>query len=794
MGKWVWRLFLLIVVALVVGAGFGYQQLKASLPQLEGSISLANLDNPVQIDRDAQGLVSIVAQSRRDAYVALGLLHAQERFFQMDLSRRLAAGELAELFGSAAIDSDKRMRMHQLKQTAKLAIEGWSAEKVELVEAYSAGVNQGLNQLESKPFEYWLLGQEPRAWQPEDTLLTVYAMFTDLNDEQAEYDATRSLVADYGSQQLLEYLSPAGTDWDSALDGSSFDSAQVPDESVIRLDQLSSPVAQVWEPQANILGSNSWAVAGALTSTGGAILANDMHLGLRLPNTWYRAELHYSHEGEDVSLYGVTLPGAPVVVVGSNTHVAWGFTNSYGDWSDQIVLEVDDSGENYRTSDGWRPFEVFEESIQVKGQQAQTVQLRHSHWGPVTTGLDGATVAIRWLAHFPAATNFNLADMALAKSLEQGIEVCQNSGIPPQNCLVVDEQGRIGWTLGGKMPLRGRTVSNQRVPWQQAAQTWIGWLAHQDYPKMINPPEHRLWTANARMMGDGMFTQVGDGGYATGARGGQIAQRLQAQQQIDEAGMLAIALDDEALFLERWRDYLQILLQSQSSLTNQQHAIVQLLDDWSGHAAKDDAAYTVVRQFHRRYRQGLYQAVQAYLEQQAGLKFKPGQLRRLRQKEQAMWQLANVKPRHWVPAPHQSWDEWMLVLLDLAAQDLIERHGHLQAARWGQHNQLQVTHPFARLLPDWTPDLISGVLSVPTQAMAGDTDMPRVQGRRFGASQRLIVSPGNEDKAVFHMPGGQSGHPLSPFFKSGHQDWVEGRPSPLKAGTSQWQLTLVPKS
>ncbi|WP_095497870.1 penicillin acylase family protein [Paraferrimonas haliotis] len=780
------------MVALLVATAIAYRLLSSSLPTLSGNLSFDALSQPVSISRDENGLVNIDAKNRDDAMAALGFVHAQERFFQMDLSRRSASGRLSELFGERALEYDKSRRIHLLETVAQRRLASLPTDHQRMLSAYVAGVNKGLQTLKSKPFEYWLLGTEPQPWQAKDSLLVVYAMFFDLNDERANYDDSRSLLANYGSATLLNYLSPKGTDWDSALDGSSFSSATVPGDDVIDLSQSVAAAGLAYLPQQDEVGSNSWAVSGAHTQSGAAMLANDMHLGLRLPNTWFRAQLNYNRLQAPRMMVGATFPGVPAVVVGSNGQVAWGFTNAYGDWHDRIQLDINDG--YYSTLEGPKAVELVQSEIQVKGKKPVSFVVQKTHWGPIVDNADGSKSALHWLAHYEESLNLELAQMDAASSLSDAINVCQVSGVPPLNCLIADNQGDIGWTIAGKMPIRSSQDTSMTVPWQQADKLWLGWLSPQDYPKKLSPKSSKLWTANARMIGGLGYEMIGDGGYANGARGKQIQKILDSKDQFTEAELLAIALDDRALFLERWKNYLTILLKKQDSLTNQQATVLLMLDDWTGRAKRYDSAYTLVRQFHRRYRQTLYQSVQDWLAVQHQLTLDDGVLNRLRQKEQAMWQLANHKPSNWLPQEFASWDEWMLAILDEAAADLIEQHGHLQAATWGEHNRLAVEHPMASVIPSWAPEPLRRLVAAPSQTMAGDSDMPRVQGRRFGASQRLIVTPGREHEGIFHMPGGQAGHPLSPYYLKGHQDWGQGRASPLLAGESRWQLQLIPSA
>ena len=341
--KLIKRTSLAAVGLLLLGLIAGWMVLRASLPKLDGSLELSGLSTAVTVERDDMGVVTLRAGDRSDLARALGFVHAQDRFFQMDLSRRMSAGELSALFGPAALDADRANRIHRFRDVARRTFSLLDANQRQLLETYARGVNQGLAELASRPFEYWLLGVRPEPWVPEDTLLVLYSMFLDLNDGSGRQEAMRVAIREFYPPALAEFLQPAGGPWDAPLMGDPALPPPVPGPELLDLRGDLTTSTQV--PDATGLtgleqqevrapGSNNWAVAGWRSGTGRAILANDMHLGLRVPNTWYRARLKVA---DLVDVTGVTLPGVPTVVAGTNGKVAWGFTNTFGDWVDLVA-------------------------------------------------------------------------------------------------------------------------------------------------------------------------------------------------------------------------------------------------------------------------------------------------------------------------------------------------------------------------------------------------------------------------------------------------------------------------
>ncbi|MDH4260388.1 MAG: penicillin acylase family protein, partial [Gammaproteobacteria bacterium] len=338
-----------LLLLIVAGA---WLALRASLPSIDGERNLAGLSAPVAIERDAAGVPVIRGATREDVARAMGYAHAQDRWFQMDLLRRTSAGELAELLGPALLDTDRRIRLHQFRKRAALALTALDPVGRGILKTYAAGVNAAIADSRMRPFEYLLLRTKPAPWRAEDTLLVVYAMWIDLQGLEDRGEQQDGLLAATLPESLYQLLINGDPEWDAPLDGSVLPRPPLPDATEIDLRKFDpalfgAKTAMITEqdPQ-QTLGSNNWALAGSHTASGRAMLANDMHLTLRVPNIWYRARLVVGSGQIDVS--GVTLPGVPGVIAGSNGHVAWGFTNSYGDFQDLVVIvPAEQGGDSY---------------------------------------------------------------------------------------------------------------------------------------------------------------------------------------------------------------------------------------------------------------------------------------------------------------------------------------------------------------------------------------------------------------------------------------------------------------
>lgn len=771
-----------------------YFTLRASLPQLSGELvaPAKALHGRASIERDSNGTPTIKAASRADLAFATGFAHAQDRFFQMDLMRRAAAGELAELLGSAMLDNDKRFRVHGFRQVARQVVADASVADHAIIDSYVAGVNAGLGSLSARPWEYVLLRSPPAAWTAEDSVLVAFSMYLSLNDSTGEAERARAALHEALPATLFAFLHPYGTSWDAPLTGSPWSLPPTPGPEIIDLRNsavVSSTLSgRISSPDADIVGSNSWAVAGTHSATGGALLANDMHLALRLPHTWYRARMMVMATAQPtLDLVGVTLPGVPMLIVGSNGHVAWGFTNSYGDWTDVVLVEqAPGKADSYLLTDGAEPYRTRQETIQVRGGTPVRLDVRTTRWGPVIgQDANGRSLVLAWTAHHARASNLQMLHFETAQTLEQALDVANRSGGPVQNFVAADSSGRIGWTLMGQVPVRANYDSSRPASWQPGGTGWIGWREPQEYPRVIDPATGRLWTANARTIDAQTWLDfLGDGGYDLGARANQIRDDLLALDAATVDDMHRIQLDDRALFLARWHDLLMSLLTSDAVKGNDLRQQAQsLVSRWSAHAAVDDAGYRIVRAFRLKVRDDVFASLVSRASQKnPAMKFVPSA-----QFEGPLWQMLTEQPQHLLPPQFANWNDALLHSLDAAIGELLKSCKSLATCTWGQQNTLAMQHPLSAALP-W----MSHWLDMPAEALSGDAAMPRVQGPSFGASERMVVSPGREAEGLLQMPGGPVDHPLSPFYGAGHAAWSHGESGPLLPGKTAHKLELVP--
>ncbi len=807
--KFVLKCFVAVVaLSLLVGVLLGwwfYGQLTGSLPQLAGEIVVDGITAPATINRDALGIPRIVASNRLDLAFATGFAHGQDRFFQMDLLRRNSAGELSALVGPAAVEHDRAMRLHRFRARAQAMAESTDDQRKALLEAYTNGVNAGLHSLSTKPPEYLfaVLDTEPEPWNVEDAALVLFSMYLDLQWDDFKDECRYGLMLETLPEELVAFLIPPGSPWDAPVEGDRLPSPRYPGPEVIdlrtnearqALQQAKSTALMLDDFAAAehfatfVPGSNNWAVAGTHTAHGGAIVADDMHLGISVPGIWYRASLSWTDEDDQShEITGVTLPGTPAVVVGSNGHIAWAFTNSEGDWLDVVLLDaVPDDDDAYQTPDGPRKFDHHEETIHVLRSADETIDVLETIWGPVIdTDHKGRRRVARWVAHDIEGVNLNLLDLETCETTEEALMLAARTGSPAQNFVVGDDQGNIAWTILGRIPRRPDIDGRVPASWTDGLHQWQGWLDPEDYPRIVSPESGRIWTANARVVGGEKLAILRDGGYDLGARAGQIRDGLFELDKATEADMLAIQLDDRALFLAPWQEQLLELLDEEATDGHpKRDEARELVETWGDRAAIDSVGYRIVRGYRLRVLKAVCESLTAPCRE-IDPKFNVPWPTKV---EGPVWQLITEQPKHLLAPSYESWTELMLAALDQELEELTSDGIPLAEQTWGAFNTAKIQHPLSKAVPQ-----LASWLDMPAEPLSGgSSNMPRIQRPNSGASQRMAVSPGREAEGYMEIPCGQSGHFLSPNYADSHPAWTGGKQSPFLPGDPVHTLELKP--
>jgi penicillin amidase len=788
------KLLVLLIAGFVaigcVGIGGGYWWLSRSLPILDSETQLASLSSPVNVSTDQYGVPFIQANNRLDVARTLGYINARDRLFQMDLMRRKNAGRLSEVLGQVAVSSDTQARIYGFNVKTKQILDKLPSLHRQYLQAYAEGVNAYLSEHHPLPFEFDVLGYQPEPWIPEHSLLVVMSMFENLTAWAERGERMVTVMASSLPANVVAFLTPDNEFYTDVLLKHASSRRPVQAIPVKALETLlsKSPIATVALAEISsdetLAGSNAWAVSGRQTSDGRAIMANDMHLGIGVPNIWYRVQLDYPN----VKAAGVNLPGTPFLIVGSNQHVAWGMTNLAGDFLDLVKLDINPANPaQYRVGQQWQDFIERSELIQIKGNSPKSLTVRETRWGPVAEQpLLGQPVALHWTALDENAVNIDILELEQSESLAQSIDIAKKAGGPPLNVILADEFGHIAWTLTGKIPQRFGGDGLISHSWADDKTGWHGYLPPHKLPQLIDPPEGFIVSANEKRF-DANYPYVIGHQFANGYRAYRISQRLAEEKFYSEFSLFNLQQDTDTEF---YRFYQQLAIQALSpSVLIEKPELVELrnyLTLWNGKADTDSVGLPVLIEFRKQLIDSVFTPfLQACKQADKNFSYSWNYI------DTPLQALLTEKPVQLLPDKHfTNWDAFIVQQLIVSAHKVMSNHPNMALSdiNWGKQNVVGHAHLFTKGFP-----ILSSLLDMPHQPLAGCGGYcVRVTGSDFGASERLVVSPNHFEDGILHMPGGQSGHPLSDHYQDQQSFWLAGTPLKLVSGDAKHITRLKP--
>ena len=757
---------LLLAVAL-------YAVVASSLPRRSGSAPVPGADAPIQIELDAHAIPRIQGQSFLDALRGQGYAHAQERYFQMDLLRRSSAGELAELFGERALGADTAQAPFDFRSRAHALLDSLPPEQKEWLDAYTQGVNAGLTDLRSRPPEYWLVGAKPAPWRAEDSLLVVLTFYTMLSNNDA-YERAQGVMSATLAPAVYDFLTPSTSRFDRPLAVGPRDdatggyvAAPIPGADVIDLRHRPHAPAGPLRVDPPLQGpaSNQWAVDATRGAGGLAMLANDPHLGLRLPNVFYRAELAWPTG----LVRGASIPGLPGILIGANATLAWGATVSNADQADWVVVETDpEDPRRYRTPEGLEAFATSTASIVVAGRrEAVTVDRRSTRWGPVAAhDWLGRPLALRatWLD--PEGLTLDIIGLADATTVEEGIGVVERWAGPSMNWMLADAMGDIGWAVNGPLPQRETFDGSRPESWRDGRRAWHGFAPS---PSLQGRADGVLFTANNRTLPARDAAELSRM-WMRPLRAKRIDDLLAAQRQFDERDFLAMQLDTAA---EGYEPGLRRRIAWER----------RYVQAWNGNADADEPGFRILQAYYRALLdRALAPLLAPAIEADADFVY------RWPLADESLRRLLEERPAHLLTQEYADWRVFLRTVLRETLERLERDPEHPGiGVPWGEANRLDVRHPFASqlgLLGEW--------LALPAVALPGSMVSLRVAAPTYGAVVRFSIAPAAPQNAILQMAGGQSGHFLSAQFRDLQSDWVDGTPTPFLAGPTVSRIMLTP--
>jgi penicillin amidase len=663
----------------------------------------------------------------------------------------------------------------------------------EILQAYSDGVNAYISQMRSRPFEFLLLNYQPETWTSKDSVLVLLQMFQGLYGEEEAKMRMLTIMERTLPEEVVAFLTPDADPYTTLL-GWGHESHR-PIRPLPRVEIASLLGQQDAPPLTKKIvrtewvsaGSNCWAVDKRKTVAGRAILSNDMHTELAVPNLWYRARLCY----DSVDLNGVTIPGIPLILAGSNTHVAWGLTNMLGACLDLVALEVDpERPDHYMTPEGWRPFELLNEPIRLKRGDIINVEVKKTIWGPVLEKtLMGQQVALLWTALDPDSVDFGLMHMEKASTVEEAVRGINRFNGPPLNVIVADKEGRIAYTLCGRLPVRQRSDGWSAKSWANGSTGWTDYIHPDELPKISESSAGFLVSANNMSVGADYPYLLGHG-YVHSYRAFRIAERLREMSCVSEADMFELQFDTACHVYEFYRQLALEVLTDEVVATAPELMIVRrAILAWDGRASLD--SYGLIFLIH--FKESLAQSILTPLLRVC-----------VEADEQFVYAWPNLdtplrsilmeKPPELLiePERHANWDSFILENLKSGIERLKEtaHMKSLENLNWGKLNKAEIFHP---LTPkDRSP--LGGILNMPGDSLPGCNFSVCASEPGFGASVRMVVSPGQEGEGVLHIACGQSGHPLSNSYDDQHKYWVGQEPLPFLPGPASHTLDLTPQT
>jgi penicillin amidase len=774
--------------------------LRRPLPRTSGTLPLPGIEAPVQVIRDRWGVPHVYARSAADLFAAQGYVHAQDRLWQMEFQRRLANGQLAELFGAVAVDTDRFVRILGFARIARREAAMLSDEARTAVEAYARGINTYIEQHAGNlPIEFTVLRLKPRPWEPADVLVWPKMMSLQLSENWKQEIMRARIVAAVGPARAAA-IDPAYPDNQPLI---------VPPEVGYTTDLGAAALAQADAARRYISdaagqGSNSWVVAGSRAASGKPLLANDPHLAIQSPSVWY--ENHLS--GGTYHVTGASLPGMPGVVIGHNEHITWGMTNGMVDVQDIYIERFDPedpAGLRYEFDGNWEQAELIREEIAVRGQREVVIEeVRITRHGPLITPFaptapeDAQPLALRWTVLDPDPVIDGLLRLNQARDWDGFNAALAGLNLAPHNFTYADVEGHIGYVLAGRVPIREQGDGRLPVPGWTGEYEWRGTIPAAELPSAFDPPEGLLVTANNRIVG-GTYAHPLPAEWLLGYRAARIRDLIAQVPFHDAESFSSIHGDVRSLpGLE-----LAALAGRLPATTPIAQDARGALAGWDGELSPNSIGATIATRLRHRLLIAAHSDIAGVLDLVAGLgafAALPGYDYLRRTSPEILRRIAE-RDDDWLPG-ERTWDD---VLAEAWAATVAELRAELGDAigewRYGRTHALTIRHPLGAV------QALASVFNRGPFPAGGDQDsvcMGHAPREFAGApyyvapSYRQICDAGDWDRSQSIHAVGQSGHPGSLHYSDFVQPWLNVQYHPMPWSRSRVEeaaaarMTLAP--
>jgi len=804
----------------IAGASVAWWFIYRPLPQIDGRVSLPGLRQEVTVERDAWGVPYIRAATVEDLAEAQGYVMAQDRLWQMDLLRRAARGQLSEILGARTLKIDESFRTYGFARAAERDATLFDPQSRKVMDAYARGVNQFIEQHKKNlPLEFSLLHYQPTPWLPSDTLAISGYMYRTLTDtwerefnrakvtERAAAERAKDLfseeaamdhfvvgdpkVIDDGSQRSAAHADDEGDDDDMEPDavlkasrGASGGGLTAESDADLISALAESIQRFLQESQNEIrqgLGSNNWVVSGAHTATGKPLLANDTHLELSIPSIWY--EVHLTAPGWNVK--GFTLPGAPMIIIGHNDRIAWGFTNNGADVQDLYVETFNPiAPDEYRVKGAWTKAQIIDETMHVKGQPDEHLQVSVTRHGPVVHREGDRAYALRWTATEPGGLANSYNWLGKARNWKEFREAMKRVWGPGQNAVYADVEGNIGFVMAARVPIRKKGHGEVPVPGDTDDYEWTGYLPFEQLPQALNPESGLIVTANARVVGPNYKPYLTDR-WEEPYRTERIYDLLHDRHDLRPEDMLKVQTDTYSYPHVFLADQLMAAAKIVKPKDARAQKLIEGLKDWNGIADADSAEVSFLHAARRA-------AIDILLEPSLGKETHLYQWR----STTFLQKILTDRPAKWLPSAYKNYDELLAAAADAAVTRLAEQSSSARVEDWDwkRFNSLDMFHPLGH------EGMLKRFLSITDKPQAGTQYSVRAATKTHGPAMRFVGNPGNWDESILLIPAGQSGQPGSSHYSDQFSYWYEGKAifaafsDAAEAKARKHTLTLKPGS
>jgi len=694
-----------IAVLLIALLAAAYWFAWRPLPETSGEIT-APVSGKATIARDALGVPHITAASWEDAIFLQGFVTAQDRMWQMDGLRRLAAGELAEVVGKAAIELDEDARRLRLARIAEEQERTVPAADRAVLAAYARGVNFYLETHRGRfGLEFALLNYEPRPWKTRDSMLSGLHMYRTLTTSWRD-EITKLHMVEKGDRAKVDFLFPA---------------------------QGGGEV----QP-----GSNAWVVSGTRTATGKPILANDPHLEFAIPSTWYM--VHLRAPGLDVT--GVSLPGVPAVIIGHNDRIAWGMTNLHFDVQDLYREQINMQTGRYVFRGQTEQARLDRGAIAVKDAKPVEFNTWITRHGPIFLNDEYRNYSLRWAAAEPSSFQFPFLDIDRAHNWGEFTAAIARFPGPGQNFVYADVDGNIGYHATGSLPIRKNCPSDLPANGASGECEWEGFIPFDELPQSFNPPSGMIVTANQNPF-PGSYRFPVAGNFAPPYRAREIRALLEARAKWQPPEMLTVQKDVYSAFSYFLAQQVVAAWDARNANNPALREAVDLLRKWSGQMEKGTAAPLVAALVFQQLRKAAADRAAPGSGQTYETMMAPALLE----------QLLRERPRDWF----QDYDQLLMKCFAEAIDEGAKIQGS-KVSRWdyGQYIELRIVHPVDSQLP-----LVGKYFNIGPVPMSGSSTTVKQTTRRLGPSMRMVVDLADLDRSLQNITIGESGHRLSSHYK-----------------------------